>query len=71
MDNITKDCAKMLIEFLAIELELKLDDVLKENLPYWQEITLKDKQVICQSIARHWLKQEKQNNLNNRSKNDL
>ena len=48
MDNITKDCAKMLIEFLALELELKLDDVLKENLPYWQEITLKDKQVICQ-----------------------
>ena len=58
MDNITKDCAKMLIEFLAIELELKLDDVLKENLPNWQEITLKDKKILCQSIARHWLKQK-------------
>ena len=65
MDNITKDCAKMLIEFLALELELKLDDVLKENLPYWQEITLKDKQVICQSIARHWLKQKIEVKINN------
>ena len=55
----------MLIEFLAIELELKLDDVIKENLPNWKKITPKDKEQICQSIARHWLKQEKQKNLNN------
>ena len=65
MDSIIKDCANMLIEFLAIELELKLDDVIKENLPNWKKITPKDKEQICQSIARHWLKQEKQKNLNN------
>jgi len=58
MNPILKECAGMLIELLAIELELKLEDVIKENLPNWQKVTPKEKKLICQSIARYWLRQE-------------
>ena len=60
MNSILKECAGMLIELLATELELKLEEVIKENLPSWKETTPKERQQICQSIARYWLKQEKE-----------
>lgn len=60
MDKILKECSEMLIMLLATELELKLDDVIKENLPNWKETTPKERQQICHSIARYWLKQEKE-----------
>ena len=50
----------MLIMLLATQLELKLEDVIKEKLPNWKETTPKERQQICQSIARYWLKQEKE-----------
>ena len=50
----------MLIELLATELELKLEEVIKENLPNWKETNPKERQQICQSIARYWLKQERE-----------
>ena len=59
MDPILKECAEMIIEMLAINLEEKLDDVIKENLPRWNLLTQKEKKEILGSIARYWLKQEK------------
>lgn len=58
MKLVLKECVEMLIELLATELELKLEDVLKENLPNWKETTPKERQQICCSIARYWLKKE-------------
>jgi hypothetical protein len=58
MDSTLKECAEMLIMLLATELELKLEDVIKENLPNWKETTPKERQQICQSIGKYWLKQE-------------
>lgn len=58
MDKALKESAEMLIMILATELELKLEDVIKENLPNWQETSPKERQQICCSIARYWLKQE-------------
>jgi hypothetical protein len=60
MDAVLKECAGMLIELLATELELKLEDILKENLPNWDGTTPKERQQICQSIARYWLKKEEE-----------
>lgn len=60
MNSILKECVEMLIELLATELELKLEEVIKENLPSWKETTPKERQQICQLIARYWLKQEKE-----------
>lgn len=60
MNSIVKECAGMLIELLATELELKLEEVIKENLPNWKETNPKERQQICQSIARYWLKQERE-----------
>ena len=54
----SKECAEMLIELLATALELKLEDVIKENLPNWKETTPKERRQICQSIGKYWLKQE-------------
>ena len=58
MDSILKECAEMLIEMLAVNLEIKLDDVIKENLPRWNLVTEKEKKEILGSIARHWLRKE-------------
>ena len=60
MNSILKECTGMLIELLATELELKLEEVIKENLPNWKETNPKERQQICQSIARYWLKQERE-----------
>ncbi len=46
----------------SMKLGIKLEDVLKENLPNWKETTPKERQQICCSIARFWLKQTKEEN---------
>lgn len=57
--NLTlEQSAELLISILATQLEFKLEEVLKENLPNWQETTPKERQQICCSIGRYWLKQE-------------
>jgi len=60
MDKVLKECAEMIIEMLATELGGKLDDVIEENLPGLNEVTPKEKKQILGSIARYWLKQEKE-----------
>ena len=57
MNDTIKESAKLLILLLAAELELKLDDIIKERLPSCKT-TAEKRHKICQSIAKHWLKQK-------------
>ena len=57
MNDIIKESAELFISLLAAELELKLDDVIKEKLPTWKT-TAEERDKICQSIAKYWLKQK-------------
>ena len=57
MNDTIKESAELFILLLATELELNLDDIIKEKLPSWKT-TAEERQQICQSIAKHWLKQK-------------